>query len=329
LGELVVPRDQRLTVENCAALAERLRDVREKFRRWGLRLVDSPGRLYDAQQVLDGIASTGRYPDASNAHALRCVAHALRDAVQFDQIGRALPDDLQRQFTSELSRSLSGTLPGRERSRSPYQLQSQYWVTAMLALGGMHIHVPPPGWCGSLPDVLFRIGERRYGIEVKRPTSRSGILAALKDGRSQLEAAAVRGGVLVDATDVIGDELLTGIVGTAVEEPYDPAMPIIRDISARARRLVYDAATGRVRPAFWPCALVMVFALGWRWTPGDMTAPELFVPFGIFATHSGRVLDSDTQDALSIYVALNKGMEATRVRRLHDRHPAPFPDFFQ
>src|SRR5436309_2534552 len=132
--ELAVLPHNNFSPQACRALAVALEDVIIALERWNVR-INSDGRLHVAQRHLIKVADAGCYGKTEEELIQTAKAAAL--AKDFYEISNALNKDRDDPIAKELAIALEGTLDGGSKNKSPYAIQSQYWMGMLFAHSGL------------------------------------------------------------------------------------------------------------------------------------------------------------------------------------------------
>lgn len=157
-------------------------------------------RIHQARQILDDVSRTGLITPKQRGDDLGL--RALEVALDYGDIGNVVatrwPASARRELRASLCGDITPTVSGLRAS----QLQSQAIAfTAFHLAGCAPRHATLKGV--PAPDILLENGVSTYGVEVKRPQSKKGILPRFHDGIAQLRGIGVSGGILIDVTDCI------------------------------------------------------------------------------------------------------------------------------
>lgn len=116
------------------AAADDLANAIIRLRKHGV-IAPPDGRLTTAVSELRQLGDLGVLP--TEARDRQRALNALFVALDFSDIARFLPPQRVAEVRRELSTSMGGSLQQEEIDRQYLQLQSQHWVGAVLAEGGL------------------------------------------------------------------------------------------------------------------------------------------------------------------------------------------------
>ena len=244
--------DRQLTPRAMPLLARRLDDTISKIEAWAGISVSPSSRLHDAVGVLRAVDPTRDFPRSRSD--LTQIAHAVRDAQNFETIRYMLGSEKPQPVVTTLDHAIGGEL-GKTPHRA-HQAQSELWVIAMVAAGGT-----PPGIVslkadGTSPDVVITNGTKEYSVEVKRPQSLGHVRNIVSRAARQLlpkqadwflhKTSRFHGGALVlDLTDCLSP-------GWAVRfERGPPVLAPLREqhipLARRVHQQIFCDALGKMR----------------------------------------------------------------------------------
>ncbi len=192
----------RLSPEACSALAVAIDDAIKLFDRWGIPILGA-SRLPLAARHLRQVAESGTY--GATPPELEITAKAIMLAIDFYCIASSLEQDREDVIANELAVALKGDLERRSRDRSAYEMQSQFWVGALLAQSGLHPAMPVI-LNRRRPDFVIRVDTLDCGVEVKRPQTENSSERALHDAAAQLREYGKPGIVVIDLSECLGTD---------------------------------------------------------------------------------------------------------------------------
>ena len=165
--------------------------------------VPRDSRLRAAARLLRFTAQRGVLP--LNLGRRRRALSALSIAVDYTAIASQLPASPVASLRKELAQSVRGGLTSFGGPDAALQLQSQHWVGAFLRSQGLGLDIPRFSHSrpGKIPDFVTTNHMIQYGIEVKRPRSRSRFLSSITNAASQLADFGVDGAIALDASDLL------------------------------------------------------------------------------------------------------------------------------
>src|ERR1044072_3106883 len=197
--ELAVLPYNDFSPQACSALAVALQDVIAALERWNVR-INPDGRLRVAQRHLIKVANSGSYGETEEELIQTAKAAAL--AKDFYEISNALNKDREDPIAEELAVAIRGTLDGKSKNKSPYAIQSQYWVGMLFAHSGLKPAVLS-GTTGAKPDFVVSLGTLDIIAEVKRPSSVKSALRCLESAADQLRDSKMPGVICLDLSECI------------------------------------------------------------------------------------------------------------------------------
>ena len=268
-----VPSSGRITPERCGTLATWMNEAIATFAGWRLPIL-SMQRLVDGRDWLRMVAEDGCYPD--DDVALIRSALAIRDAVEFSQIARALGRERMEMLVGDLKEALGGVVDQDNYVRTPYQYQSQLWIGALLAAGGHGPRVPHTS--GKSPDFVLENGMSLYGLEVKRPSSRAGVRSVFEKAVEQLNEHEVKGAVIVDASDCFLGGAPSEVVDDDSLPPNTEASALLDEIGDELSDVIFDTERMEHRAGYGRVLHLLVYAKGIRWSRTDLSGPFIFQP---------------------------------------------------
>ncbi len=260
-------------------MASDLELATNKLAAWGVSL-SSGNRLSAAVEHCRSVGASGEI--ARDPALLRLSLNALLDAHDFIDIASALPPVRVATLRKDLERAIQGTLDHAEADRPYLQLQAQHVVGAALTRAGIPTTHPTVGPSkGKRPDFLVENGSAVYGVEVKRPHSRSAIKDRLEEAREQLEDYGVSGAVLFDLTDCLKH--------TSPQEFMKDA----GHLQTQLQRQIWTDLPRGFRPGYSGVMLLYVYARGAYDAPGDSNCIDLVgYTSGLnFTKAAGHILD--------------------------------------
>ena len=301
-----VPRHRRATPSRCAVLGRRLKDNVRRFERRGVRIPHA-SRLVREARALAEVATARAFP--ADRRSRRIVANGIRDAYEFRAIAQLVSSSQVASLAEDLRSALKGTPEQGEAGRRPYQFQSQLWMGSIFLHGPVRPTVVPQG-ATPAPDFILDVEGRTYGLEVKRPGKRARLREQIKSARDQLAAQQMRGGVAIDVSDCISDQVR---FSDASPPRFAPQLLIDQEFEALYKEcghVVFDEESRRHQPGFERVVFLIVYANGWRWTFGGPRGPELFTAsqFGRFLTSKGNLPYWDADRIRDAYI---HGLKAT------------------
>jgi hypothetical protein len=275
-----------LVVDNLPIALERLTNAIELFESRGIRVADL-GRLNQGRSTLEKVIRAGRYP--SDQASLRRIANAVRLCQDFETIAESVPQEVAGRLAGELQQALKGTLDGGEKTRRPFQFQSQFWFGGALLRAGFDVLIPSDR--SKNPDFVLTPGAVTYGVEVKRPGTAEAAEDALRKAREQLDAAGTKGIVVFDLSDCLEHLGLRRFVHGAVGRGYEDLKPHYRILTDSLGEIVWDAERREHRAGYTSVIGLWSLARGWLWDLDDLTSPRLFDMQGMqrFASAKGNV----------------------------------------
>lgn len=240
--------DRSFTPKKARFLADQLEEAIRTMRNWGIRI---PGnaRLPTIVRVLREIAPRDTFPE-SRSELIR-IAHAVRDAQEFTEIGWVLPEGRLEPVYKSLQKAVFGVL-GQTRSPA-YQSQSELWVGAALVRSGASVGVVNNPQ-GKHPDFVLRRGRELFPVEVKRPNTMNHAQDLVSGAARQLLSPRRKydgGALVVDLTDCLGLEDRRD-AASAIRLGTGP--PDLNSFQAEVRKLtnilhnkVFDASSEQMR----------------------------------------------------------------------------------
>ncbi len=299
------PQYSRLTVENLPILRDRLLEAISSLEGWGVRVPDL-GRLRAAARVLDECIETGHYP--ADQSTLQKTVESIIVAQDFSQITAAIRPDAVERLAQDLQAAMGGTVDGQEKSRRPYQYQSQLWFGAAMARGGLFPKVPSPSKGG--PDFFVCPYALRYGVEVKRPGKPTRFHGTISGARDQLAEGGNQGIIALDLTDSL-DELGLRQFVEEIEDPIDLDLRLAyKTVVDEVANQIWDSGRSAHKPGYRRVIGLAVALRGWRWQMQDLSAPTVFSFFGMqsFSSTSGNVWGRAASDFFDLLITgLRKG----------------------
>jgi hypothetical protein len=208
---------------------------------------------------------------------LHRTARAIFVANDFYAITRSLSSERQDPIARELTPIFEGLLEESPTSRRGYEIQTQFWLGALLAHSRLHPAVPTG--TGRLPDFLVTVRGVRLAVEVKCPQSASGVRRALDEAERQIRASGIPGFIAMD----LSDALRTFDLSTTARGPRET---VRARFDAEARRLINyirlrqrpSASPADSRSSFNRVAGLLVYARFCGWTDPAGTSLD----FGFF-----------------------------------------------
>jgi hypothetical protein len=243
------------------------------FADWRLPEV-SMQRLVDGRDWLKMVAQDRRFP--GDEESLIRSALAIRDALEFSQIARALGRERTKALFGDLKQAVGGAIDHDDYVRTPYQYQSQLWIGAMLAAGGHGPRVPRA--TGMSPDFLLENGVSWYGIEVKRPNTRAGVRSVFDKAVEQLREYGVKGAVIVDASDCFPGGAPHEVTENDALPPHLEATVLLDQIGDELSDVIFDLNRMEHRVGHGHVLHLLVYAKGIRWSRSDLSGPLIFHP---------------------------------------------------
>lgn len=284
---LPVPPHRRITPARCNVLARRLDRIVNGFQQSGIT-VPQLSRLRREARLLEGIANRRAFPTDQTARL--SVGNAARDAYEFEAIRKLVGDPMMISIAADLQAALKGTPERLDKSRKPYQFQSQLWTGSVFHSAGVTLKIPATTTTKS-PDFVIEVGATAYGLEVKRPSQVTAIPRAMADAVRQLQEYGVIGGVALDVSDCLSQTTLQQYRANRNEPPYALTDADFRKIYRGAGDLLIDSKRRRMLSAINIIFFLIVYATGWRWFNKGSSGPELFdaSQFGTFVTTKGNL----------------------------------------
>ncbi len=268
-----VPRHRRLTPARCKVLACRLDRLVNRFEQRGITVPQS-SRLRQEVRLLESIAKARAFPTDQNTRL--SVSNAARDAYEFRAIGKLVGYSKAIELARDLQCALDGTPARLEKSRQPYQFQSQLWIMSIFYSAG--VTLKKPNTVTKSPDFFINdISATVYGLEVKRPLTAKAIPANLRDAVHQLRDSGVIGGVALDVSDCLPQTTLQQYCTDRNEPPYARAYDDFNKIYHEAGDLLFHSKRREMLPASNTIFFLIVYATGWRWFNKGLSGPELFI----------------------------------------------------
>jgi hypothetical protein len=115
----------------------------------------------------------------------------MRDVHEVDFICRALSGKKTVEMKQLLHDALAGAvLPHQDRNPSARNIQFQLYIAALFEFSGLPVGL-------AEPDIIFECTSSKYGIAAKRILSRTQLDRRLKEGKSQLDKAGLKGIIAV------------------------------------------------------------------------------------------------------------------------------------
>lgn len=235
----------------CKAIAIALEEARDILIGWNL--VPSQGSRIDAAlRRLHRVAAEESF--GTTTEELHDTARAIFLANDLYTISRTLPEVRQESMAQELKAILGGLLGEDSKDRTAYEMQSQFWVGALLAYSRLHPALLEG--TGSRPDFVITIENVRLAVEVKRPATLKGAIRAINTAHAQIRATGIGGVVVIDLTDALGIRNLRISEAHAIlgdSKPHDSAWAPFNSASDRLRSHIeaegparYDRLVGLV-----------------------------------------------------------------------------------
>ncbi|HEX7961399.1 MAG TPA: hypothetical protein VF493_15865 [Terriglobales bacterium] len=189
----------------CNDTSSDLRASIGKIETWMGRPLPASSRFHLALAELDRLAQKGDFDvdPATRERGMR----AIQLALDMFAIAEALPAERIADLRRDLEACAAGTLVPSGADFVPLQAQSQLIVRAALYRAGVAPSQPTHSGSGGRkkPDILIENGLSEYAIEVKRPTVLKNALPRAKDAAEQLDGAEMKGGIVIDVTDSVGN----------------------------------------------------------------------------------------------------------------------------
>ena len=228
----------------------------------------------------------------------------MRDSLEFSLILKLLGAVRFTDVATDVQEAVGGSPGRRESNFTPYRYQSQLWVGAVLSAAGLAPRIPLRG-AGKKPDYLFDIDRTQYALEVKRPLKAANIPSKIDEAVRQLEDYHVSGGVAVDVSDCLPDELLYGYDRNAFEAPHGPIDAAFTKLYRSVGDHLFSPINHHLRPAGRRLFFAVVFAQGWRWFRTRPIGPELYstTRIGVFVSAKGNLRYWHAQKISSAYIA--------------------------
>ena len=273
-------RDRILTPRRMRQLADQLDEAIATMRDWGVRIPEN-SRLPETSRLLRKVAPTDVFPESRTE--LIEIAHAVRDAQEFVEIGWVLPSEKWKPIHNSLKDAVFGV---RGQSfHTAYRFQSELWVGATLSRSRAFTGVRADGE-GKNPDFVLWNGNREYLVDVKRPKSMRNPRGFMSDAARQLHPPTsntrVTSGspryhgsaLVVDMTDCLSSELR---IQFGVGSPDRASVETeIKGLTDKLRRHVFDDSSQRIRRGRRHIFALITFARMTWWSFDDLSQMHSF-----------------------------------------------------
>ena len=155
----------------------------------------------------------------------------MRDIHELDFICRALADKASEQMKQLLGTAVTGAvLHHRDQNPSARNIQFQLFVSAVFERSGLPVSL-------TEPDIIFRCNGSEYGIAAKRILSRTQLEKRLKEGKSQLDKAGLKG-IIAVCFDRLLPQKAARAIYSSEEGIEDAAKHTLRGILVSEKRKI-------------------------------------------------------------------------------------------